>query len=1067
MLMRKKTTRVLWRKVLLLLVLVQATVVAMAQQRVEGTVFSAEDGEPIIGASVLVKGTKTGTATNVDGEFVIPALPSGAKTLVVSYLGMQAKEVTIGKGKLKVVLQPVNADLDEVVVTALGKARSADRMGSTASVISTKQIAESGQSTLINSLQGKASGVRISSPNGDVGSGSNIIIRGANTFIGDSQPLIIVDGIPVNNDYYSGNESNNVTQQSRLNDINPNDIESLQVLKGASAAALWGSRAANGVIVITTKNGARNSKPNISYKYSKSVDWISFRHPIQSTYGQGTGGKWNKNTNLSWGDKIADRSGEEDVYDKTGAYFISESGNTYYPIVQKNSRKTYVDSNFDQVFRKGTFDQHNISLDGGNDRASYFVSYDGLFQKGIVRNSYYNKQSLRLNASYRFADWLKMNSKFTYSFSKSNRVNTNGDTTNGVYVSLLRSPADFDITDYKGTYVDANGQAYNNRQRMYRNEIGANQQPTYNNPLWSVYEQKSISRVNRFIYSPELLINPLEWLDVTLRGGIDYYHDQRDVFYPKNSSYKTFSSGYYNYQDATSTELNFDAIVRAHHRFSKWVNLIGTLGFNVNDRKSLYNSNVLSSFDVDTDLISSSLTSNASATTWNKTKRHIRSNRGYAVADIELADQVFVTLTGMEEAASTVAGRYFYPSTDVAWQFSKLIAPNHILSFGKLRGSWGKVGTQPEAYKAETLAQATNSAFGGSYMVSSEKGNNDLKPEVKTEWEIGTDLRLFDNKVGVKFTYYNNVIRDLLFPVQLNPSSGYATKYANAGKMRNRGFEAEVTYQIMSKKELEWNAHLNWSKNSNKVLSLGGTGIVNIGGSSVAMEGYPLGVLYRPGSLRDDNGNLILDKNGFPQLSKGNVVLGGPNPKWRGGLGMDFSYKNFDFSFLFEHSQGGKFLNRTMITLYGFGTHKDVAHEVTLTEDLVNYKGVVFKAGTTVRGNIHNFGAGNVLLDESWYNGLGGGLGVNKVNDLYIQDNTWTKLRNITVGYTWKNAWLKTHTLLNSIRFSVTGRDLICWSNLTGIDPESNNYGVSNAQGMDYFSSPATRSVVFNLEINY
>lgn len=1053
------------KKIILQLAFLVGSIAAFAQSSLISGNVTDENGEPIVGASIIIDGTKMGVVTDIDGNFSINA--NSDKRLVVSYLGMRTKKVAVKK-KMKIMLEADTKSLDDVVVTALGKTVSADKLGSTASVINTEAMKNSGNATLINQLQGKASGVKISSPNGDVGSGSNIIIRGANTFIGESQPLIIMDGVPISNEYYKGSDDNNVSQQSRLNDIDPNDIASLQVLKGASAAALWGSRAANGVIVITTKSGNRANRPHISYSFSKSVDWISRKHPIQSTWGQGTGGKWNKNTNLSWGDKIADRAGGADEVDNTGAYFVSDvTGKTYYPIVKKNSQETYVDSNFDAVYGTGSFDQHSLSLSGGGDRATYYVSYGGLFQDGVLRNTGYTKHNLRLNADYRFSDWLKFSSKFSYIHSKTNRAFSNGDTTNGAYLALLRNPADFDIRDYKGTYVATDGKEYTNRQRMYRNEIGANKQPTYNNPLWSIYEQRSVAKVNRFIFAPEMLITPTSWLDVTLRGGVDYYTELRDTYFPINSSYKTYSSGYYNYLTATSRELNFDAIVRASHQFSKSLILRGTLGFSLNDRDAIYNNDRLSSFDVSTSLISSSLSSSASASTWTKTQKHIRSNRGFAIVDVELFDQLYLTASGMQEAASTVSKTYFYPSMDAAWQFSKLIPTSDILSFGKLRLSWGKVGTQPEAYKTQTLAVTTNSSFGGSYAVDSSKGNDDLKPEVKTEWEIGADMRFFRDKLNLKMTYYSNVINDLLFDVEINPSSGYSTFYDNAGKMRNRGVELELGYNIIRTRDFTWDASLNFNKNENKVLSLGGTGIVSIGSSSVALEGYPLGVLYRPGSLKDEDGNFILDVNGFPQLSTGNVVLGDPNPDWRGGFGMDFKYKNFDFSFLFEHSQGGVFLNRTQLTLYGFGVHQDVANEVTLTQDVKNYKGQTFTAGTTVRGNLYDFGAGTVLLDESWYNGLGGGLGVNKCNDLFVQDNTWTKLRNVTLGYTWNSAWLKQKTLLNSIRFSVTGRDLLLWSDLVGIDPESNNYGVSNAQGMDYFSSPATRSVVFNVQLNF
>ncbi|MBR1506327.1 MAG: SusC/RagA family TonB-linked outer membrane protein [Prevotella sp.] len=1051
-----------------LLVLLLSTLAATAQT-LHGRVTDGRTGEPVIGALVQQKeaGRSTvGAATDADGRFVL-AVKEVPTVIVVSFTGYRNEEIDI----YEVTADEVDIALTEsfnlvqgVVVTALGKEKSVDKTGTTQSVIDPAQITKAGTATLINALSGKASGVKISSPNGEPGMGSNIIIRGANTFIGDSQPLVILDGTPISND---NSGSTSYAQQSHLNDLNPNDIESMQVLKGASAAALWGSRAANGVIVITTKSGAKASRPHISYSFSKSFDWISDHHPLQSTWGQGTGGQYNKNSNYSWGDKISERSGAPDVLNTSGGYFVgSVTGKTYYPITQKNSRETYIDSNFDAVFRTGGFTKHDVSLSGGGDRASYYLSYGGMFQDGIVRTAYYNKHNVRLNATYRFADWLKASAKTAYIYTTTNRVASNGDSSNGVYLGLLRTPADFDNTDYIGTYVAADGVSYTDRQRMYRNEIGANSNPTYNNPLWAVYQQSNTQKTDRFIITPQVEIDPLRWLNVTLRGGLDYYTTVSDEYYPINSQGATNSKGYYSSGTATNKELTFDAIVRASHDFSRNVKLTGTLGYSINDRQTTSNSGSVTPFDVQTDIQSSSLASSTSAKNWSKSITHTRNNRGFVIIEAELLGQLFLSATAMQEASSTVSGTYFYPSADVAWQFTKLWKP-WWLSFGKLRAAWGKVGTSPAPYRTETLASSTNGAFGGSYAVSSLKGNADIKPEVKTEWEIGADLRFLRDRVELKATYYRNHIDDLLYSVTLNPSSGYTSIYANGGKMENWGIELDATWRIFDKKDFAWSLNANWSKNKNEVTQLNGTGLLNISSTSVALEGYPLGVLYRPGVLRDAAGQPILDHNGFPQLSTGNVVLGDPNPEWRGGLGMDVRYKDFDFSFLFEHSHGGKYINRTQLTLYGFGVHQDVEGEVTLPYDVVNYNGQVFHAGETVRGNLYDFGAGTVLLDESWYTGIGGGLGINKVHDYYVQDNTWTKLRNITLGYTWHSQWLKRNTQLLSVRFSVTGRDLLVWDKLVGIDPESNNYGVGLAQGMDYFSSPATRSVLFTVEIKY
>jgi hypothetical protein len=287
-------------------------------------------------------------------------------------------------------------------------------------------------------------------------------------------------------------------------------------------------------------------------------------------------------------------------------------------------------------------------------------------------------------------------------------VASNGDTSNGVYLGLLRTPADFDNTDYKGTYVTSSGVSYTNRQRMYRNEIGANQNPTYANPLWAVYEQKNLQKTDRFIITPQLDIDPLCWLNITLRGGLDYYTTTNDEFYPINSQGASNSKGYYASGISTHKELTFDALVRATHDFSKDVQLTGTLGYSINDRQSSSSSGSVTPFDVQTDIMSSALASSSSADSWTRSRSHTRNNRGFVIAELGLYDQLFLSATAMQEASSTVSGTYFYPSADVAWQFSKTWKLPW-LSFGKIRAAWGKVGTSPAAYMTETLATAVNS----------------------------------------------------------------------------------------------------------------------------------------------------------------------------------------------------------------------------------------------------------------------------------------------------------------------------------------------------------------------
>jgi len=1037
--------------------------VKIAPQRKITGVTTDNDGMPLPGVNVIVKGTNRGVTSDFEGNYSIEV--NNEDVLVFSYLGYATQEVAVANQvNLNIVMQPNADELSQVIITAIGTKQFVDESGSTSSIVKTESIVKSGETGIINALAGKASGVRIGKSNGDPGSGSAIQIRGSNTIQGASQPLIILDGTPVSNDNI-GNVT--ISQQSRLDDINSKDIESVQVLKGASAAALWGSRAANGVIVITTKNGSLEKKPTVQYSFTQSFDEINVRTPLQNKFGQGRGGVRAINRAESWGDKIADRTGGPDEVDETGRYFISGiSGNIYYPVTTKNSRETFVDSNYNQIFQTGVFAQHNISVSGGGQKTSYFFSYENLVQEGIIRNFDYKRQNLRLNTKTQLTKWLSWSNRISYTNTDSNRIIQAGENTNGILLGLLRTAPDFDISDYKGTYVASNGDVFPDRQRSYRRQFGESQNPIYNNPLWTINEQKSPNEVNRFIISPELTIDPVNWLKIILRGGLDYYSDSRSSFFPIGSASGSRSGGLWTQTDISSRELNFDGIAIATHNINKDVEVTATVGLNFNDRQRFSNTDTVSPFAVNSTLPTPDLNPDQAASSWNRFVRKIRSNRGYGILGFNLFDQLFINVSGALEASSTIKGSFFYPSADLAWQFSDLIE-SETLNFGKLRFAWGKVGVQPAPYKFDTLASTGFTTFGGSFLVDSEKGNSNLKPEIKTEWEVGTDLRFFNNRISLGLTYYNNETKDILFAVNTNPSSGFSTNYTNAATIENKGFEIDLNGKIIDNQDLQVSFNANFNDNKNEVVDIAGAETVDIGGTSKAVKGFPMSSFWLPGTLRNDDGSLALDANGFPQLDRNRRVLGDPNPDWRGGIGMELKWKNIDFSFLFEHSQGGEFINRTRVVLYGFGVHKDVANEVTLTEDLTALNGTVYTAGTTVRGNIADFGAGNVILDESYYRGIGGGLGFNKLNDLYIEDATWTKLRNVTLGYTFSGLKVSSKLSLESLRISVTGRDLILWTDLVGVDPETNNYGVSNAFGMNYFNNPGTRSILFNLQANF
>ena len=1061
--------------------------IALAQNTISGTI---RDGNgPLPGANVIEVGTNNGVSTDFDGNFEISV--SDGASLEISYTGYFTQTIEVGnQSSFDILMEEDTEQLDEVVVTSLGFTEKRDKLGSTYSVVSTGAVQRSGEATFANALSAKAAGLSVTRSSGDPGAGSRIRIRGANTILGSSEPLIIVDGSPLNSSItkiVNGGSSSSgaVNFGSRLNDINPADIASVQVLKGASAAALWGSRAANGVIVITTKEG-QSGKAKITFSTTYSFDEISERIPRQNVWGQGQNGIYSPTKAESWGDYIPDRAGGADAVNTSGGFFTSQNGNVYYPITTKNSRETYIEENFNAAFQTGTFIQNDLNISGGNDKNTYFFSLTNLQQEGIIRGSTYDRTNIRFNYNAKLNDIMDLSNKVAYTYTSANMTQGNSNV-GGIQLGHLRTPADFDNRDYIGVYTNSSGEEFPRRHRSYRRYLGNNENPIYNNPLWTTKEQLSLNQVNRITVTPQLTIKPKEWLQLITRANIDFADDRRTFFFPRGSAGSSITInrrvGSYLEDEIATRDYNIDFIGRGEFSLTDNIDLTAIVGWSLNDRKYNRSSGSISDFLVNATKRTTALNSSQESSTFENAKSFTRSNRGYAVLNFGINDELFVNVTGAVEASSTIKGSFFYPAADVAWDFTNSALESSIISFGKLRASYGIVGVQPAPHRFDTLAEGGFSystysdplvidSFGGGFRLDNNLGNPDLKPEMKTEWELGTDLRFFNNDLTFSFTYYNNKIEDILLNVSLSPSSGFSTQYGNFGAMKNKGYEIDLGWNAIQKQDLNLNTTLNWSKNVNEVTDLYGTSVVNMspGASvqSVALVGSPLGTLFGTGSRTNPDGSFDLDENGFPQITSSFVVLGDPNPDWRAGLGFNLSYKKLNLNVVLEHSQGGEFSPRTLHVLKRFGTTTETANRVTLTEPLVNVKGTTFPAGTTVRGNIKDFGGGNVLLDEQWYRrSIGGGFGDNQAYNFSIYDATWTKLREISLSYTLDSPSLKSTIGLSSVRFTLTGRNLININNIPGIDPEVNQYGTGNALGLDYFTNPQTQSTLLGVTFNF
>ncbi len=1068
----------------LALFLVLFAQITFAQERfVSGTV-SDNNGLPLPGVSILVKGTSSGTLTDIDGKFKIEA--SATQVLVFSYIGMKTKEVVAKSTSLNIKLEDNATELEGVVVNVLGVEVKKNQNASAYSRIKGTALTDSGEASILKGLSGKASSVSIVSNSGDPGSGAYIQIRGQNSITGSTQPLFVIDGIPVSNDEIAGGDGTgtaDVGQQSRLNDINPNDVESVQILKGASAAALWGYRAANGVVLIKTKKG-KKGKISVDFNTSVSFDRANVKMDLQNRFGQGSAGVWRRNNPNSFGDKIDTRSGASDIYNTAGSYFVSNNGATIYPIATggKNSRANFNDSNLDAVIGKGQLVDNHIGISGGSESTSFYLGFGKSKQEGIIRNSNYERTSLDFSTESKIGTKTSFKGKFGFSSVKSKRIQQ-GSNLSGLMLGLYRTPADFDNSDFIGTHYDASGVPLFNSQRAYRQDIGTyadDLSSSYNNPLWTTDIQSNPNSVNRYIAGFELKQEVNSRLSLLARVGLDGYSDKRLTMFPMNSV-ENGGSGSANESVIDFQQYNVDFMALGDLNLNENINLNYLTGINFAESDYAQRGGSYKNFLIDSNIFSYDNALIIDKTTF-LTRSTTKLSAAYFSTAFDFKNYLFLTLGGRFETSSTYDPNlkvYFYPTVEAGYKFTNKLE-SKVLTNGKLRLTYGQVASAPGfGYGTTYYNSATgvegwgpgydSGVYTGSFQQSGTRGNPNLKPEIKTEVELGTDLELF-RKIKFNFTYYTNQTKDLLVNVPLNGSSTFSYAYGNSATIENKGIELDFDANILpSDSKIKWTVFGNWSKNKNEVTRLDGTSSLFLngftGGSSRAVLGEPLGVLWGGKFDRDANGALILDANGFPTVASSEGVIGDPNPKWRGGIGTAIEYKNFKLSTLFDASMGGQLWDGTNGALTNFGRTWETANEVTLTTPTVNYAGDMIPAGT-VRGNLHDFGGGSVLLDQSWYQSVGGGFG--PVAEQFVKSASWVKWRELTLSYHLK---LSDKKILGfeSATFSATGRNLWLWTEAKdlGQDPETNLTGGSNGRGLQYFNNPNSKSFIFSVNLKF
>ena len=1083
-----------------LLLCVQIT---FAQGTISGNITD-DEGVPLPGATVLVVGTNVGTTSDFDGNFSIQA--NQGDVLSFSFVGYQTlnQEVT-NQDQISISLVASN-ELDEVVLTALGIEKKKDDDLSGTSVVEVDQLQRSGETGVLQGLSGKASGVQITRNSGDPGSGAYIQIRGQNTINGDNSPLIILDGAPISNANIGGNTAG-VVQQSRLNDINPEDIESVSVIKGAAAAALYGTGAANGVLVINTKRGSKESKGwSFNVKTSLSVDRVNREWDKQDTWGQGYDGIWYgepgigyfvENTGFSFGDEIALRPGGNDTYDLTGGYFETPDGRQIGPIVDKNSKTTYNQENRDALFGDGYTWETNASFSFKGDRSSTFISISNLDQDGILKGaSDYVRNTLKLNNDTDLTDKLKVKLSSTYSTSESNRVQT-GSNLNGLYLGYLRSSPDFDIRDYKGTnYRISNGvtSVTPNSHRGYRRATGSYRTfnnetgsfsyaaPTYNNPLWTINEQKNLNTVDRIVFSPELNYDIADNIKIIARYSIDFFQDNRTDYWPAGSA-GDGSNGLWGEDRITNKINNFNLFALGNTSITDQISLDYTVGYQATEesyrRLSAGETNFTNPDQVYLNT-GNTTSENSNPDSYNALTRQ---NGGYAVLDFTIYDNILLQVSGRAESLSTLpgAGVIFYPSGSLGYKLTDLINSDAV-DFAKVRVSYGEVGIGANPYATSTvygpggIFSSWGDGLGGylygnPFTQSASRGNPNLKEERKSETEFGFDLRLFDNAITLNATYYQNETKDGIIALPIPGSSGFTTTLQNAAVITNKGLEFDVTARILRTNDFGISVNANYTQNRNLVVDLKGSAYSILDGftstSSGIAEGFPFAVLRSGVYETDASGNYVLNANGFPNAAAENEIgVGDPNADFRAGFGINIYYKNLSLTSVIETSQGNDVWNGTYGVLNYFGIHQDTAIKTVndTGATIVNSAGTEIPAGATFRGYLEDFGGGPVAVDSEWWTTNGGGFG--DVGEPFIMDGSWIKMREVSLSYNFTEAFVKDLGLTN-LSLSVSGRNLFLWSAIDGFDPENNLTGASRGRGLEYFSNPGTSSFLTTLRLQF
>ncbi|MNK46252.1 Vitamin B12 transporter BtuB [compost metagenome] len=1007
-----------------------------AQTTVKGTITDAQSGIPIPGANIIVKGTKTSASTDFDGKYSI-SVPNQSAVLVFTYVGSATKEVAVGtQSTINVTLGPDTQQLGEVVVTALGIKREKKAITYSAQNVSVDELSEARSLNVANSLSGKVAGLNFSTTSNGVGSSSRITLRGNRSLNGNNQPLYVVDGVPISNGTTNTNpdiDTGGTTQPDGISNINPEDIASMTVLKGPSAAALYGSRASNGVIVITTKSG-KSGKTSVSLSSNFMASSAYNLMNLQNEYGQGTNGNYVSNSSSSWGAPLDGR--------QVSAWQLVRNPNYAGPATQSYSPQP---NNVIDFYKTGYNLANTLTVTAGNEKAQGYFSYTNTRAEGIVGGNQMDRHNLNLRLTSKITDKLTLDAKTNYIVQDIDNLLRTGEESIGTSAYLLpRSIAYNDYRDFE--YFDAAGQRQVN---YFLDETGA----PGGNPFWSALRDDArTDKRNRFIGLASLKYEFTKTLSLQGRAGLDQMTNKN-----VRNGYATnaFNSNLGSYRESyeTVSELNVDALLAYNEKFGDF-----SVGLNAGASSLQQNSSSLSSGGVLSKRNFFAL-SNVQTPTSTSTASEKRINSVYGFGQIGFRNYLFLDLTARNDWSSTLPEDYFYPSFGLSAVLSDMFTLPEVISFAKVRASYAQVGNDTDPYQTQQRFSYIG-GNGGMLYGQNTKANPNLKPEISSSSEFGADVRFFNNRLGLDFTYFKTLTDNQIFYINTPESSGYSRAIVNGGDIENKGMELTLTATPIQTENFTWDITANYASYKSKVKSIfEGRDELVIGEGrlvrSKVVVGGEYGDLYIKGFQRNDAGQVIVNSAGIPLATNGfDVRAGNFNPDWTAGFKNNFKYKDFSLSFLVDFRIGGEVISYTQARQAGLGVS-----DITLAgrNGGIIVDGVVDNGNGTYTQNTTSINA------EQYWTAIGQRT---PIAEPFVYDATNIRLRELVFGYSMPKRLLG-NSGFSSIDFSLVGRNLFFFLNKAEhFDPEA-GAGTGNLQGIESFNIPSTRDYGVNVKFGF